>query len=55
MDFSLTPDPNQVYTPPGGPPQGERPNPEIYHRMGEENLFKMSEDFYREKENLAEW
>lgn len=35
------------YVPPGGPPQ-ERPNPAIYARMGEANIFKMLEDFYIE-------
>lgn len=53
MDFHLPPDPNQVYTPPGGPPQVERPSPEIYKDMGEENIFKMTEDFYRELEKSA--
>ena len=35
------------YVPPGGPPQ-ERPNPAIYAKMGEANIFKMLEDFYLE-------
>ena len=38
------------YIPPEGPPQ-ERPNPEIFARMGEANIFKMLEDFYLELEN----
>ena len=39
-----------VYIPPGGPPQGMSPSQEIYDRMGEEAIFQMSEDFYRELE-----
>jgi hemoglobin len=39
-----------IYTPPGGPPQGPGPNPEIYRLMGEENIFKMMSDFYKELE-----
>lgn len=35
------------YIPPGGPPQ-QRPNPEIYAKMGEKNIFLMLEDFYME-------
>ncbi len=38
------------YVPPGGPPQ-QRPNPEIFKRMGEDNIFKMLEDFYLELES----
>ncbi len=38
----------QIYVPPGGPPQVNRPSPEIYAAMGEENIFKMLEDFYIE-------
>lgn len=41
----------EFYVPPGGPPQGDvRPNPEIYAKMGEENIFKMLSDFYKELE-----
>lgn len=40
--------PRPVYTPPGGPPRVERPNPAIYAHMGEENIFRMLEDFYVE-------
>lgn len=36
----------QVYVPPGGPPQGIAPSREIYAAMGEENIFRMCEDFY---------
>ena len=38
----------KIYVPPGGPPQVAAPSREIYDRMGEENIFKMLEDFYRE-------
>jgi hemoglobin len=38
-----------IYTPPGGPPQ-TGPSREIYALMGEENIFKMLSDFYRELE-----
>jgi hemoglobin len=31
-----------------GPPQVDRPNEEIYARMGEENIYLMLEDFYIE-------
>lgn len=43
----------QIYIPPGGPPRVESPNPEIYARMGEEKIFAMLEDFYRELEHSA--
>ena len=39
-----------IYTPPGGPPQGPGPSHEIYRLMGEENIFKMMSDFYKELE-----
>jgi hemoglobin len=39
-----------IYTPPGGPPQGPGPNPEIYRIMGEANIFQMMSDFYKELE-----
>ena len=39
-----------IYTPPGGPPQGPGPNPEIYPIMGEANVFRMMSDFYKELE-----
>ncbi len=38
----------EIYVPPEGPPQGPGPSPEIYPRMGEENIFKMLSDFYQE-------
>jgi hemoglobin len=37
---------HSFYIPPQGPPQGILPNPEIYAKMGEENVFLMLEDFY---------
>jgi hemoglobin len=37
-----------IYVPPGGPPRVSTPNPEIYAIMGEENIFAMLRDFYRE-------
>jgi hemoglobin len=39
-----------IYTPPGGPPQGPGPSPEIYRIMGESNIFRMMLDFYIELE-----
>ena len=40
----------QIYIPPGGPPRVQTPSPEIYATMGEENIFRMCRDFYREIE-----
>src|SRR4029077_18867796 len=37
-----------IYTPPGGPPQGPAPSREIYGLMGEANIYKMMSDFYAE-------
>lgn len=39
-----------IYTPPGGPPQGPGPSREIYAVMGEDNVFRMMSDFYKELE-----
>lgn len=39
-----------IYTPPGGPPQGPGPSHEIYGIMGEDNIFKMISDLYKELE-----
>ncbi|HET9870130.1 MAG TPA: hypothetical protein VFR02_06525 [bacterium] len=36
-----------IHTPPGGP-QGRPPSPEIYMKMGQENIFRMLADFYHE-------
>ncbi len=40
----------EVYVPPEGPPQVAAPSRAIYAAMGEENIFKMLEDFYIELE-----
>lgn len=40
----------QIYVPPGGPPRLAAPDPAIYEAMGEENIFAMLEEFYRELE-----
>ena len=37
----------EVYVPAAGPPQVPIPSPEIYKAMGQENIMKMCEDFYR--------
>lgn len=34
------------YVPPEGPPEGINPSPLIYGKMGEDNIYKMLEDFY---------
>ena len=39
-----------IYTPPGGPPQGPGPDSRIYKIMGEENIFRMMSDLYKELE-----
>jgi hemoglobin len=39
-----------IYTPPSGPPQGPGPDSRIYKLMGEENIFRMMSDFYKELE-----
>jgi hemoglobin len=39
-----------IYTPMTGPPQGPGPSKEIYGLMGEENIFRMMADFYKELE-----
>ena len=44
---------DQVYIPPGGPPQGILPDQEIYSLMGESCIFKMLEDFYLELEKSS--
>ncbi|MFG0274946.1 MAG: hypothetical protein ACF8QF_07810 [Phycisphaerales bacterium] len=46
----------EVHIPVGGPPRVERPNPEIYARMGEDAIFRMLEDFYlRLAESEIRW
>ncbi|RIK39880.1 MAG: hypothetical protein DCC55_16790 [Chloroflexi bacterium] len=42
--------PRKIYVPPGGPPRVTPPNPAIYAKMGEANIFAMIEDLYRELE-----
>jgi hemoglobin len=45
----------EFYIPPGGPPEADPKNKEIYALMGEENIILMMEDFYEElgKSSLA--
>lgn len=43
----------ELYVPPGGPPRVEPPSNEIYAAMGQENIFLMLEDFYRELEKSS--
>jgi len=40
----------RISQPAGGPPQTERPSPEIYRAMGEDNINRMIHDFYAELE-----
>lgn len=42
-----------IYVPPGGPPQGISPSKEIYQLMGQENIFRMCKDFYAEIETSS--
>jgi hemoglobin len=42
-----------MYVPPGGPPRVAPPSHEIYALMGEEAIFRMLEDFYRELEQSS--
>lgn len=43
----------KIFIPPGGPPSNDPKNKEIYALMGEENIFKMLEDFYFELKNSS--
>ncbi|WP_068469587.1 hypothetical protein [Candidatus Protochlamydia phocaeensis] len=44
----------RFYVPQGGPPQqGINPDPRIYAQMGEDNIYKMLEDFYLELEKSS--
>ncbi len=43
----------EIYVPPMQPGQIPAPSREIYGLMGEENIFAMLEDFYRELEQSA--
>lgn len=42
----MTENSSNFYVPPAGPPQGINPDPKIYSSMGEDNIYKMLEDFY---------
>ena len=42
-----------LYTPPGGPPQGPGPSREIYSAMGAEKIFEMLADVYGELEQSS--
>lgn len=42
-----------IYIPPGGPARVDPPSPEIYAAMGEEMIFAMLRDFYRELEKSS--
>ncbi len=44
---------SNFYIPPGGPPQDIKPHPDIYAQMGEENIFQMLADFYKELETSS--
>lgn len=35
-----------IYTPPGGPPEVDRPSPEIFAIMGDDGIRRMIHDFY---------
>lgn len=41
----------EIYVPSEGPPPGGSLSPEIYAIMGEENILRMLEDFYKELEH----
>ncbi|CAF23703.1 hypothetical protein [Candidatus Protochlamydia amoebophila] len=43
----------EFYVPPSGPPQGITPDSRIYSLMGEDNIYKMLEDFYLELEKSS--
>jgi hemoglobin len=43
----------EFYVPPNGPPQGIVPDSRIYSVMGEDNIYKMLEDFYLELEKSS--
>lgn len=44
---------SNFYVPPEGPPQGLSLPSDIYVKMGEDNIFKMLEDFYQELEHSS--
>lgn len=41
---------NTLFVPPGGPPRVAAPSIDIFAHMGQENIFRMLEDLYRELE-----
>jgi hemoglobin len=43
----------EIYTPPGGPPQGAAPSRDIHGVMGTEKIYEMMSDFYRELEESS--
>lgn len=42
-----------IYTPPGGPPQGERPSPLIFQTIGEAGCFGLLADLYERLEESS--
>jgi len=44
---------NEIYIPPGGPPQATPLSKKIYGHMGEANIFMMLADFYQELEQSS--
>lgn len=42
-----------LFTPPGGPTRVSPPSPEIFAHMGQDNIYQMLEDFYRELEQSS--
>ena len=44
---------DNIYVPPGGPPQGIAPSREIHAAMGTDNNFRMCADFYAEIEHSS--
>ncbi len=44
---------HRFYIPPSGPPQGITPDSRIYAAMGENNIYKMLEEFYLELEKSS--
>lgn len=44
---------NTLFTPPGGPPRVAAPSTEIFAHMGQDAIFRMLEDFYRELEQSS--
>ena len=43
----------EIYVPPGGPPRVSPPSSEVYAHMGQENIYTMLRDFYRELEKSS--